>query len=114
MLSGMDPVCRLPFACGSSPVAHGRRVRSGMCAHTLKEWGDALVGAGWTVEREIDTLVTLARSGDAAVALRAIEALHGILREVCDPEIKQQLRQRLGHLPAGVCDQIGDPVQKTD
>ncbi len=73
-----------------------------------------LVAADWTVEREIGTLVMLARSGDVAVALRAIEALHRVLREVCDPEIKQQLRQRLGHLPAGVCDQIGDPVQKTD
>ena len=65
-----------------------------MGAHSLREWGDVLVAADWTVEREIDTLVTLARSGDAAVALRAIEALHGILREVLDPEVQQQLHRR--------------------
>ena len=66
-----------------------------MGAHGLREWGDVLVAAGWTVDREIGTLVTLARSGDAAVALRAIEAIHCIVREVLDPEVKRVLRERL-------------------
>ncbi len=66
-----------------------------MAGCTITDWSKAIEAHGWSIEIEISTLVTLARSGDAAVALWAIEAIHGIVREVLDPEVQQQLRRRL-------------------
>ena len=47
------------------------------------------------VEPEVRTLVRLARSGDPPVAMRAMAAISGIVREILDPEVQQQLRARL-------------------
>ena len=62
---------------------------------TLKEWGELLATAEWNLDVEIGTLVTLARSRDAAVALRAIEAIRRVMREILDQNVQRQIRRRL-------------------
>ena len=62
---------------------------------SLDQLGNLLIEAGWTVESEVQTLVRLARSGDPPVAMRAMAAISGIVREILDPEVQQQLRARL-------------------
>ena len=66
-----------------------------MAGMSLDQLGNVLIEAGWTVESEVRTLVRLARSGDPLVAMRAMAAINGIVREIIDPEVQRQLRIRL-------------------
>jgi hypothetical protein len=44
--------------------------------------GEALVRHGWTVQREVETLVALARHDDAEVSMRAIDTLRAVVAQV--------------------------------
>lgn len=57
------------------------RSQGGSEAETTQRLVHAIAQAGWTLERELGALVTLARSDDPKVALRAIATLIVVLEQ---------------------------------
>ncbi len=51
--------------------------------------------SGWSVDLEVRTLVTLARSDEPRVALPALAAMRRNMATVIDPEVRERFRDRL-------------------